>query len=86
MPELVPEMAVLCVACKDPAAIATADVAALVISKGGAFNSEKQTQHAVAHITLLGSKGGLAYLERIPELGSAIAYLRPNLVRYRHRS
>ena len=52
--ELVPELAALRVACKDPAGIAIADVVALIRSKGEAFNSEKQTQHAVARMCFAG--------------------------------
>ena len=52
--ERVPELAALRVACKDPAGIAIADVVALVRSKGEAFNSEKQTQHNVAHMCFAG--------------------------------
>ena len=54
IPELVPELAALRVACKDPAGIAINDVVALVRSKGEAFNSEKQTQLAVANMCFAG--------------------------------
>ena len=54
IPELVLELVVLCVACKGPTGIAIADVVALVRSKGKAFNSEKQTQHAVAPVCFTG--------------------------------
>ena len=54
IPELVPELAALRVACKDPAGIAINDVVALVRAKGEAFNSEKQTQQAVANMCFAG--------------------------------
>ena len=47
IPGLVPELATLRVACKDPAGLAIDDLVDLVKSKGEAFNSEKQTQQAV---------------------------------------
>ena len=50
IPELVPELAALRVACKDPAGVAIDDVVALVRAKGEAFNSEKQTQMTVANM------------------------------------
>ena len=52
--EPVPELTALRVACKNPVGIATADVVALVRSKGEAFSLEKQTQHAVAHMCFAG--------------------------------
>ena len=54
IPELVPELAALRVACKDPAGIAINDVVALVRAKGEAFNSEMQTQQAVANMCFAG--------------------------------
>ena len=54
VPELVPELAALRVACKDPAGVAIEDVVDLVRRKGEAFNSEKQTQQAVATMCFAG--------------------------------
>ena len=54
VPELVPELAALRVACKDPAGVAIEDLVDLVRRKGEAFNSEKQTQQAVATMCFAG--------------------------------
>ena len=63
IPELVPELAALRVACKDPAGIAINDVVALVRAKGEAFNSEKQTQQAVANMCFAGVADGTAVVD-----------------------
>jgi hypothetical protein len=54
IPELIPELAALRVACKDPAGVAIGDLIDIVRSKGEAFNSEKQTQQAVATMCFAG--------------------------------
>ena len=54
IPELVPELAALRVACKDAAGVAIADIIDLVRRKGEAFNSKKQTQQAVATMCFAG--------------------------------
>ena len=54
IPELIPELAALRVACKDPAGVAIGDLIDIVQSKGEAFNSEKQTQQAVATMCFAG--------------------------------
>ena len=54
IPELIPELAALRVACKDPAGVAIGGLIDIVRSKGEAFNSEKQTQQAVATMCFAG--------------------------------
>jgi hypothetical protein len=60
IPELIPELAALRVACKDPAGVAIGDLIDIVRSKGEAFNSEKQTQQAVATMCFAGVADGEA--------------------------
>ena len=54
IPELFPELTALRVACKDPAGVAIEDLVDIVRHKGEAFNSEEQTQHAVATMCFAG--------------------------------
>ena len=54
VPELISELAALRVACTDPVGVAIGDLIDIVRQKGEAFNSEKQTQQAVATMCFAG--------------------------------